>query len=190
VGAVRTGDGQNELPHRDGHGQFVRSVESVERDAEALRLKGRGMSLQRISDQLGYGDKGNVSRAITRAVDAVQAPAVREYVAQQLDVLDDLTCAALAVLEREHIVVSDGRIVYEGPQPAEGEVDDRSPLRDDGPVLAAIDRMLRIAERRSRLLGLDAATKSEAAVTVDVSGEVAALVERARAARAGEGAGG
>lgn len=187
VDPVTTPDGDNDLPHRDGHGQFVKSVESVERDAEALRLKGRGVSLQRISDQLGYGDKGNVSRAVTRAVAAVQAPAVREYVEQQLDTLDDLTRAALAVLEREHVMISDGRIVYDGPRPPDGEVDTRPAVTDDGPVLAAIDRMLRIADRRSRLLGLDTPTKSEATVSVDVSSEVAALVERARVARAGEG---
>ena len=67
-------------------------------------------------------------------------------------------------------MVSQGRLIYLG--------DDPQPLADDAPVLAAVDRLLKIQERRARLLGLDQPTKStvtHAAADVD-----AAVAELAR----------
>jgi hypothetical protein len=46
------------------------------------------------------------------------------------------------VLRREHVLVSGGWVVKQ----------DREPLPDDGPVLAAIDQLRKTAERRVRLL--------------------------------------
>jgi hypothetical protein len=45
--------------------------------------------------------------------------------------------------------------------------EDGEPVLDDAPVLAAIDRLLRIQERRARLLGLDAPTRSRIEVVDD-----------------------
>ena len=77
--------------------------------------------------------------------------------------LDELAQAARAVLERKHLVVSQGRVVrlgkpYIDKETGEAEVDDGrgEPLEDDAPVLQDIDRLLKIQERRARLLGLDA----------------------------------
>ena len=38
---------------------------------------------------------------------------------------------------------------------------DRRELLDDGPVLQAVDRLLKIADRRAKLLGLDAPKRVE-----------------------------
>lgn len=65
--------------------------------------------------------------------------------------LDALEQAAWEVLRREHVVVQHGKVVYLK----------RKPMLDDAPVLAAIDRLVKIAERRSRLRGYDAPTKVE-----------------------------
>jgi hypothetical protein len=77
--------------------------------------------------------------------------------------LERLEAAALVVLERHHITVNNGRIITL----ADGE-----PLLDDGPVLAAIDRLAKIEDARlknneslRRLFGLDAPTKVDATVT-------------------------
>ena len=78
----------------------------------------------------------------------------------ELERLDRLYEAAVGVLERHHVTVSQGRVVQ-----LDGE-----PLPDDGPVLQAIDRLLKLQERRARLLGLDAAQK------LDVSGNVSYTV--------------
>ncbi|GGW98774.1 hypothetical protein GCM10010321_11500 [Streptomyces chartreusis] len=77
--------------------------------------------------------------------------------------LDGLEEAAHKVLEREHITVNNGRII---------KLDDGVPLLDDGPVLAAIDRLVKIEEARlrngealRRILGLDMPVKVDATVT-------------------------
>ena len=75
--------------------------------------------------------------------------------------LDALEQAAWEVLRREHITVQHGKVVRIN----------RKPLVDDAPVLQAIDRLLKIAERRARLRGLDAPTK------VDVNDERRAAIE-------------
>ncbi|MEV8033905.1 hypothetical protein [Streptomyces sp. NPDC086182] len=77
--------------------------------------------------------------------------------------LDDLEARAREVLDRHHVTVNNGRVI---------KLDDGEPLLDDGPVLAAIDRLLKIEDARRKnnesqrkLLGLDAPTKVDAQVT-------------------------
>jgi hypothetical protein len=66
---------------------------------------------------------------------------------------------AWAVLRREHVLVSGGWVVKQ----------DRELVLGEGPVLAAIDGLLKIAQRWIRLLGLDAVVTSYVEViTVDV----------------------
>lgn len=66
--------------------------------------------------------------------------------------LDALEQAAWQVLRARHITVQHGKIVRD---------EDDKPIEDDAPVLQAIDRLVKIAERRSRLRGYDAPTKVE-----------------------------
>lgn len=142
-------------------GRFIRSLDGAERDAEAARLRTRGLSYDAIGEQLGL-DKGNAYRAVQRALQAtVQEPA-EELRQLELARLDDMWAAVLEVLEAKHFTVSQGRIVYYGDVP----------LADDAPVLAAVDRLLRIQERRAKLLGLDAPAKAEVGgkLTYEITG--------------------
>jgi hypothetical protein len=41
---------------------------------------------------------------------------------------------------------------------------DGAPLLDDAPVLAAVDRLLKVQERRAKLLGLDVPVKRQVEV--------------------------
>jgi len=141
---------------RDGQGRYIRTVEAIERDAEALRLRSRGKTLKHIAEALSYATQSNVSEAISRATADIIAEPAMEVVRQQTELLNHLTDQAMAVLERHHVTISGGKIVYDGPEPTEDKEDTRSPLLDDGPVLQAIATLLRIQERRSKLLGLDA----------------------------------
>ncbi|RKN61873.1 hypothetical protein D7231_31875 [Streptomyces klenkii] len=150
---------------RNGGGQWVRTPETARRDAEAAALRARGLSYRQIADELGVA-RTTAHEMVERALQAiVQEPA--EQVRQlELDRLDHMYRSALGVLERRHVTVSQGRIV---------KADDGEPLEDDGPVLQAIDRMLRIQERRARLLGLDAPSR----VSVDaehLGDEIGALL--------------
>ncbi|MEU9819192.1 hypothetical protein ACIGG9_16125 [Pseudonocardia alni] len=149
---------------RDAQHRFTRTPESIARDAEALRLRSRGQTLQAISDLLQYGSAGNVSRAIKRATQDVIAEDADEYRRQQLLRIAMLRREAIAVLERDHVVVSHGRVIRVGPMPEEGQPDTRKPLLDDGPKLAAIATLRQLDEREAKLLGLDAAVKVDATV--------------------------
>jgi hypothetical protein len=141
-------------PHdraRGGDGKFTRSLDTAERDAEAARMRSRGHTYQQIADQLGFSNKGTAYAAVHRAMAEVVAEPAAEAVQFELDRLDQMHQAALKVLEGHHVTVSNGKVVT---------LDD-VPLQDDGPVLAAIDRLVRISESRRKLLGLDSPVKTQ-----------------------------
>jgi hypothetical protein len=155
------------------NGDFVASPETAERDAEAARLRGRGLGYRAIAAQLGIS-LGAAHEAVQRALAAVRSEPAEEVQKLELERLDAMWTAAWGVLEREHVVVNAGKIVYEAVEYARDEhgnilldEEDRpvaarvEPLKDDGPVLAAVDRLLKIQARRAALLGLDAPVKAE-----------------------------
>lgn len=100
--------------------------------------------------------------------------------------LDGLTAAAMAVLEREHITVNNGRIITIGDEP----------LLDDGPVLQAVGQLVRIEDARRaneesrrriseslrNLFGLNAPVRTEVQVT-EVTQEDLELQGMIRAAK-------
>lgn len=137
---------------RDHNGRWIRTGDHAERDAEATRLRALGHTYIEIADQLGYADHAGARKAVQRALVATVAEPAEEVRALQLEQLDKLALAAWAVLERAHVTVSHGRIIRD---------ENEQPLLDDGPVLAAIDRLLKIQERRAKLLGLDAPARHE-----------------------------
>lgn len=137
---------------RGPRGRFVRTADTAERDAEAARLRARGQSYQEIATELGYADHTGARKAVQRALVQIVAEPAEDVRALQLEQLDRLALAALAVLERNHVTVSHGRIIRD---------ENEQPILDDGPVLTAIDRLLKIQERRAKLLGLDAPARHE-----------------------------
>lgn len=148
-----TGEGQT----RGGKGRYDRDPETVKRDAQAAALRAKSWTYQQIGDHLGI-TRQSAHEAVQRALRDTLAEPAADVRALELERLDALYAAALAVLEREHIVAQKGAVVMYR----------RKPLLDDAPKLSAIDRLLRIQERRARLLGLDAPTRQqvEAAHTV------------------------
>lgn len=152
-----------EPQHQDGpthgpNGDFIRTTDTAERDAEAARLRSRGLSYRAIAKQLAI-DVHTAHDAVSRALRAIVEEPATEVRTLELQRLDAMYDAVLGVLEREHFTVQHGKVIYIGE-------DDPKPLMDDAPVLAAVDRLLKIQERRARLLGLDSETK------VSVSGGV------------------
>lgn len=155
---------------RTSRGKFAKTLEGAERDREACRLRSRRMTYQQISDQLGYGGLGNAHRAVKKVLAEIPRDAGEELLQLELDQLDMMTDAVLKVLEAEHYTVSQGRLIYLH--------EDAPPLADDSPVLAAVDRLLKIQERRARLLGLDAPSKQTVThAKADVDAAVAELAE-------------
>lgn len=141
-----------ETPGRGPNGDFTRTVETAEREAEACRLRSRSWSYQQIADELGYANRSAAYKAVKRGLLAVVKEPAEGLVQLQLDRLDAMAREVLAIIDREHLVSSAGRLVL-------GQ--DGNPVRDDSVRLQAIDRLLKIEERRAKLLGLDSATKVE-----------------------------
>lgn len=147
-------------PHheaRDGKGNYARRLATAERDAATARAYERLRNYQKVADECGYSNRGDAWRAVQRCRNAVIQEAGAELIASEAQQLDDLFVAALEVLERDHVTVSHGKVVKD---------DDGKPLLDDGPKLAAIDRLVKVRESYRKLLGIDAAQK------IDVAGAV------------------
>lgn len=149
----------------------TRTVAQIERDAQFLELRRRGLTYRQIAAQQGVKSQKTAYEAVQRALaDAIQEPAaeVRQI---ELDRLDEYMRHALRVLATPHLVVSQG-VVAEHPVTGE-------PLADDQPVLQALDRLLKISERRARLLGLDAPARSRVEVITEdaVDAEIKRLAE-------------
>lgn len=127
---------------------FTRSPDTVARDAEAARLRSRGWTYQRIADDFAVTRSAAFQMVQRVMEETLKEPAeqVRQF---ELERLDDLEAAVRDSLERRHYVVSGGKIVFDGAEK----------LEDDGYLLSATDRLLKIYESRRRLLGLDAAQK-------------------------------
>lgn len=173
---------------RNGHGQYIRTTDTAERDADAARLRTKGYTYQQIGDQLGM-TKAAAHKACQRALsDIVREPA-EDLLKVELDRLDaqlvrlnDLEKAARKVLEARHITVNNGKVIYHPGT--------EQPMEDDGPVLQAIDRLVKIeaarnqnSERRAKLLGLDAAVKVDTTVH-EVTQQDLELQEMLREAKA------
>lgn len=167
------------------NGKFAKSTETALRDIEATKLRAAGLDYDEIAAELGFSNRGNAYRAVERCLAAARAEPAETVTKLELERLDEMWRNAKAVLDRNHITVSNGRIIYD---------DDGKPVIDDAPVLQAIDRMLRIQERRSRLLGLDAPTKSRVEVITDdvaqmlvnqLEAELASLNQQADSDRGG-----
>lgn len=116
------------------------------------------MGYAAIAKVLGYQNHSGAQKAVQRALAAIPAPDVEELRALQGEELDMIQIEAWQVVKGTHLKSSNsGKVVLD---PTTGE-----PLHDPAPKVAALGVLLRAADRRARLYGLDAPTKA----TVDVS---------------------
>jgi len=135
----------------------------AERRSRVLAMRIEQRPYREIAAALGITEdvaEKDYQRAVKErgaALDAQRDTAIAIEVAK----LDALEQAVWEVLRREHIVVQHGKVVYLR----------RKPMIDTAPILQAADRLLKIAERRTRLKGWDAPTK------VDVNDERRAAIE-------------
>lgn len=162
----------------------AKRADTAQRRRQAIDMRMAGHSYQRIADELGYTSRGAACQDITRALEqavAEQVISVEAYREEELQRLDALLTEAWAVLKRDHLTVSHGKVVYDDST--------GKPILDDGPTLAAIDRILKIQERRAKYLGLDAPTRVEA-ITVDaIDAEIARLAAELEGDQTGTAAG-
>jgi hypothetical protein len=149
----------------------------AQRRAKAIELKNRGLSWQQVAEQVPYLDaEGNPSAAfacvdVTRALKQANkelSMGLEEYREAARMRLDGLRRQVFAVLARPHYVMHAGQIARD---------DEGNPIRDDGPVLAAVDRLLRIEERQAKIDGTDASEKLTIALDRRVDEETTVVVE-------------
>lgn len=124
--------------------------ESEQRRAEVMRRRRQGETFAAIGSAMGVTAQ-RAHQIYTAALREIPADEVALYRAEQAERLDEMLREAYAVLGRDHITVSNGRIVMA----------EDGPVLDDGPKLAAIRTILDIEARRAKLLGLDTPVKQQ-----------------------------
>lgn len=152
----------------------AKQAEIAIRRTEAMRLAVAGLTYQEIADRLGYSSRQVAQKDVKRALDQYRAEqrAMAEHMVTMTEArLDDALRVASEVMHSQHFAHSGGTIV-QAPD-ASGEL---RPLYDDGPRLAAVDRVRAIEESRRKLLGLDAPTKAAIDLTVGAAAELAGQV--------------
>jgi hypothetical protein len=145
----------------------IRTHEQRQIDAEALRLRSNGATYAYIAQRIGWANAGVARTAVLRALAECPYEAAEEVRRLEEARLDRLWTFMEAKLAKKYKTVSDGRVVVD---PDTGEV-----LEDDGPHFQAVDRLLKIMDRRARLLGLDAAQKYEVRTVDDVDAKLTDL---------------
>ena len=145
--------------------RFARTLETAERDGEIARLRSTGMSFADIGAQFGIS-KQAAHQGFKRALAETVREASEDVRVTELARLDRLYQEALAVLEAEHLMVQNGRIIRS---------DDGAPLLNFAPRLGAIDRALKVQERRAKLLGLDAPAKQDVRITDSLDRQIEQL---------------
>ncbi|MFG2913345.1 helix-turn-helix domain-containing protein [Kitasatospora sp. NPDC048298] len=149
---------------RGGNGRYTRDPATAAFDARAAELRAQAYSYRQIATELGCHPStahDAVQRAMAEVVAEPAAAAVQfelERLDRGLRRLEEARDHVQAVLAREHVTVSQGRVVY---------MDNGEAVPDDDWILKAVDRLIRIedaiqrnGESRRRLLGLDSPTKT------------------------------
>lgn len=132
---------------RDGNGRYDRSPRSAERDARAMQLKTRSLNYRQIAAELGVSVSSAHAMVARGLRETLQEPA-EDLRRLEVEKLDALERSALEILGDQYFIVSAGR---------------ETSLPDTEPKLKALLLLLKVAERRSKLLGLDQPQK----LTVD-----------------------
>jgi hypothetical protein len=135
----------------------------AEQMAEDYRRHTPDLSIPQIQNQVGV----DISRALKeyrRRADA----AVEEKITNALLRYNDIRRQLYRVLTSPHYVLYQGEIVTD----AEG-----NPMRDDGPVLAALAQLRALEEQQARLEGTNAREKIDIAMARRVEEEATDVVE-------------
>ena len=157
---------------RDGKGRYIRTVKVTRRDFAAAEMRATGASYERIAAEMGFASRGHVHDAVTRALRDTPYDGAEDDKLLDLMRIDRLIEQAWEVMTTPHITVSNGKVVrrFAGfelrPDGTEALDADgkRIPLfediRDDAPVLAAINTIRQLLKRRAEIIGYDAPVKT------------------------------
>ncbi|MEW5943507.1 MAG: sigma factor-like helix-turn-helix DNA-binding protein [Pseudomonadota bacterium] len=147
----------------------AKSIREAERRAEIIQMRLDGRSLQEIGDHMGI-TAVSVHNVITRALASMAKEPAEELLGLELARLDSLYAEAMNVLRSFTPLLHNGKVVQIPVINRDGEIvkdpGTGQPLtciaEDKAARLAAIAAAVRVMERRSRLLGLDAPSRMQA----------------------------
>ena len=174
---------------RAGNGRYIRTADSRKRDHKAAELRGQGYSFQRIADDLGFASKGKAHEAVMRAYADIPSEETEQARRLDLERIDRLIEHAWAIMLRDHVTVSQGRVVGkligverepDGSVVLDGDgkaIPVYEDILDDGPALAAIRELRGLLERRAKIIGYEAPARSRVEVITEdvIDAEIAAL---------------
>lgn len=135
------------------------------RDSDIWALRAEGRSVREIAEACDMSEQ-TIRASLIRVAEQYKVESAAEIIKMELDRLDIMLVHAISVLETRHIAYSNGRRMTEIDE--EGN---ETAVEDTAPILKAIDTVLKIMDRRSRYLGLDAPSKSEQSINVHSSTE-------------------
>lgn len=147
-------------------GGFIQSVDSVERDAQALQLRAAAWTYQAISDHLQYGSASNAHKAVERAVRLKQGESAEVVRTRIRETIDVMIGKALQVLHSPHLVYQGGEVLRD---------EHGQPVIDPRPTLDAVRTLAPVLERYAKLEGVDAPERSEIEIT-SLPPEIAAWI--------------
>ena len=135
--------------------------ESALRRVRIVELRDAGLTFREIAEEVGlslaatWEHYQKAMRQIPAAAVAAHAERVAARREEQLRRVDMEREAVVAVLAARHITISNGHVVSE----ITGHDDDGKPIYgdpvlDDAPVLAAVDRLIKLDDQEARLLGM------------------------------------
>jgi hypothetical protein len=134
--------------------RFVRTPEQTEKDHQAAGM--RPMTYRAIGEKFGVNES-SAYQMVQRAIADIPRESTEELIQLELMKLDRIESKAADIMEKYHPFVSQ-----------KGEVFN---VEDEMPVIQAMNTLLKIADRRARLLGLNAPTRTELTSTVSVTVE-------------------
>lgn len=132
--------------------RFVRTPEQMEKDHQAAGM--RPMTYRAIGEKFGVNES-SAYQMVQRAIADIPRESTEELIQLELMKLDRIESKAADIMEKYHPVVTQS-----------GKILD---LEEETPVIQAMNTLLKVADRRARLLGLNAPTRTELTSTVSVT---------------------
>ncbi|HMH94004.1 MAG TPA: hypothetical protein VK586_23360, partial [Streptosporangiaceae bacterium] len=158
---------------RDGTGRFTRTAATARRDAEAAALRAKGRTFDQIAREMRFSSRAKAYEAVMRAYADIPYEGAEEARRLDLERIDRLIEHSWAVMEREHLTVSQGRVVGkrigwetdavtgETLHDADGApIPQYEDILDDGPGMTAVKELRALVERRAKMIGYDAPARS------------------------------
>jgi hypothetical protein len=150
----------------------IARLDQAERRNKAIEMRRVGIPWEKIADEVGYSSPAAAAADIYKVLSdrtREMGDAVAGLRSIEADKLDAMERVVIQIMRKPHILAQQGRVVID---PTTG-----MPAEDPGPLFQCIDRLLRIAERRAKLLGIDTPVKAQVEIkATGIDAEIAGLL--------------